>query len=529
MTNDLKDNLFVLIKSLTKSEKRQFKLYVGRMDSNEDSKFLNLFNLLDKIKLYDEKIILESKIVSKQQLSNLKAHLYKQILISLRLNPQHKNVKLHIRGQIDFATILYQKGLYKQSLKILDKVKSYALKYDENTSAYEIVEFEKLIESLYVTRSLSNRTDELVSQTNHLKQLNDISSSLSNISLQLYEKLIKAGYAKSDSESKEIKSVFKRKIKDFNPKKLGFREKLIYYQSWVWYSLLVQDFLSTYKYASKWINTFNNNPEMIKIHPVYYLKGYNFLLEALSLIKHPSKFKNCLNDMIEVVEDIEFPVNQNLNALIFLYKYNNLFNLHVLEGTFKESIKVVPEVLDGIEKNKNFIDHHHVMLLYYKIACMYFTVDEFDKCIEYTNLIMSNKNIKMREDLQCFTRILNLIAHWEAGLDFHLDKIIRETYSYLDKLNDLHEVQKTILKYLNGLENIYPGEIKNFLRNLYNELKKYEDDPYEKRAFLYLDIISWLESKIKRKPLQFIIKEKAILINRKEKQTIGLSKESLPL
>ena len=81
------------------------------MDSNEDSKFLNLFNLLDKIKSYDEKIILESKIVSKQQLSNLKAHLYKQILISLRLNPQHKNVKLHIRGQIDFATILYQKAI----------------------------------------------------------------------------------------------------------------------------------------------------------------------------------------------------------------------------------------------------------------------------------------------------------------------------------------------------------------------------------------------------------------------------------
>jgi len=523
MTTDIKDNLFVLIKSLTKSEKRQFKLYVGRMDSNEDSKFLNLFNLLDKIRKYDEKKIIESNIVTKQQLSNLKAHLYKQILISLRLNPQHKNVKLHIRGQIDFATILYQKGLYKQSLKILDKVKSYALKYDENTSAYEIVEFEKLIESLYVTRSLTNRTDELVTQTNHLKQLNDVSSSLSNISLQLYEKLIKAGYAKSDSESKEIKTIFDEKIKYYNPENLGFREKLIYYQSWVWYSLLAQDFLSSYKYASKWFDTFNIKSEMIKIHPVYYLKGYNFLLEALSLIKYPSKFKNRLDDMIKVVEDDSFPVNQNLNALIFLYKYNNLFNLHVLEGTFKESIKIIPEVLDGIEKNKNFIDQHHIMLLYYKIACMYFTVDDFDKCIQYTSLIMRNKNIKMREDLQCFTRILNLIAHWEAGLDFNLDKIIKETYNYLDKLNDLHEVQKTILKYLNGLENIYPGEIKGFLRNLYNELKKYEDDPYEKRAFLYLDIISWLESKIDRKPLQNIIKEKAILINRKEKQSTVLS------
>ena len=520
MTNQLKDNLFVLIKSLTKSEKRQFKLYVGRMDSNEDSKFLKLFNLLDKMDSYSEDLILKNKIVSKLQLSNLKAHLYKQILISLRLNPQHKNVKLHIRGQIDFATILYQKGLYKQSLKILDKAKSFALKYDENASAYEIVEFEKLIESLYVTRSLSNRTNELVSQTNHLREQNEIYSNLSNISLQLYEKLIKAGYAKSDDESKEIKKFFKQKIKSFNIGELGFRETLIYYQIWVWYSLLIQDFLSSYKYASKWIDTFNKSPEMIAIHPVFYLKGYNFLLEALALIKYPSKFKNRLNDLINVVEDKSFPRNQNLNALIFIYKYNNLFNLHVLEGDFKDSIKIIPKVLEGIDENKNFIDHHHIMLLYFKIACMYFTVNDYDNCIKYVNMIMKNKNIKMREDLQCFTRILNLIAHWEAGHDYNLDKIIRETYNYLDKMNDLHEVQKTILKYLNGLENIYPGEIKGFLRNLHSELKKFEDDPYEKRAFLYLDIISWLESKISNKPVAVIIKEKALLINRKEKQTI---------
>ena len=48
---------------------------------------------------------------------------------------------------------------------------------------------------------------------------------------------------------------------------------------------------------------------------------------------------------------------------------------------------------------------------------MYFTVDDYDNCIKYVNMIMKNKNIKMREDLQCFTRVLNLIAHWEAGHD----------------------------------------------------------------------------------------------------------------
>ena len=77
MTNAHKDALFVLVKSLSKSEKRQFKLYVGRLGVNTDAKFLALFNLLDKLKTYNERVILESGIVKKTQLSNLKAHLYK--------------------------------------------------------------------------------------------------------------------------------------------------------------------------------------------------------------------------------------------------------------------------------------------------------------------------------------------------------------------------------------------------------------------------------------------------------------------
>ena len=85
--NQQNDSLFVLIKSLTKSEKRQFNLYVGRLGGNIDAKFFSLFKFLEKQKTYNEKGILSNGIVSKQQLSNLKAHLYKQILISLRLNP----------------------------------------------------------------------------------------------------------------------------------------------------------------------------------------------------------------------------------------------------------------------------------------------------------------------------------------------------------------------------------------------------------------------------------------------------------
>jgi len=521
MTNEPKDNLFVLVKSLTKSEKRQFRLYVGRMDSNEDSKFLSLFQVLDKMNRYDEKVILEKGIVTKQQLSNLKAHLYKQILISLRMNPMHKNIRIQIREQLDFATILYQKGLYKQSLKVLEKAKLLALKNEEKYSAYDIVELEKVIESQYITRSLSNRAETLIAEAEQLRIQNNLSTRLSNLSLQLYERLIKAGYAKSDDEFREITKFFYEKLPKVELDSLGFREKLWYYKAHVWYSFLTQDFLSTYRNAAKWVEMFEENPSMIEIHPVFYLKGNNYLMESLSLLKYPSKFKEVLNQMTTQTQGVNFPNNDNLSALCFLIEYSNRFNLHFLEGSFEEAQILIPEIKKGIKEYQNQIDPHHVMLFYYKIACVYFGVEDYENCITYLDKIISNKRLKMREDLLCFSRVLNIFAHYEAGFDYHLESHLRETYKFLIKMNDLHEVQKAMIRFVRGLGDIFPHELKAAFEKLYEELKQYEDDPYERRSFLYLDILSWLESKIKNVPIAQIIREKAKSLNRKERPSIS--------
>ena len=76
-------------------------------------------------------------------------------------------------------------------------------------------------------------------------------------------------------------------------------------------------------------------------------------------------------------------------------------------------------------------------------------------------------------------------------------------------MDDLHEVQKEMIKFLRNLGDIYPHQIKDEFRKLHKRLKQYENHPYEKRAFLYLDILSWLESNIEGRPVADIIKEKA--------------------
>ena len=508
ITKDQKDNLFLLVKSLTKSEKRQFKLYVGRLDVNADSKFLNLFNLLDKASVYDEAAIIKSGIVKKQQLANVKAHLYKQILISLKLNPLHQNVRSQIREQLDFASILYHKALYRQSLKILDKAKEMAIANEEKTLAYEIVELEKIIESQYITRSISNRADELSIQAKELSRLNVIASKLSNLSLQLYGIFLKTGYAKNEKEAAIITDYFKKRLPKFTIAELGFREKLWLYKAHLWYSFLMQDFRNCFKYSMKWVDLFHEQPEMIKLHPVFFLKGNNYLLETLFLLNDKKKFESTLLRLENLVEKKSFPKDENVESLAFLYISLNEINLHFIDGSFQDGLQLIPKIEAQLKHFKNRIDEHHIMTFYYKFACLHFGSGNNKECIAYLDKIISNKNLSMREDLLCFSRVLNLVSHYEAGLDYHLESLLKSTYKFLIKMNDLHEVQKEMIKFIKGLQDIYPHELKRAFQDLHDKLKVYEDHPYERRAFLYLDIISWLESKIENKPVAEIIRNK---------------------
>ncbi|WP_299102188.1 hypothetical protein [uncultured Winogradskyella sp.] len=508
MTKDQKDNLFSLVKSLTKSEKRQFKLYVGRLGVNSDSKFLKLFNLLDKAKTYNEASILKSGIVKKSQLANVKAHLYKQILISLKLNPSHQNVRLQIREQLDFASILYHKGLYKQSLKILDKAKELAIVNEEKNSAFEIVELEKIIEAQYITRSINTRADELAVQAKELSSQNVIASKLSNLSLQLYSIILKTGYVKNEEESQMVTQYFNDRLPNIKGKKIGFREKLWLYKAYLWYSFLLQDFLNCYKYASKWVDLFHQNPSMINHNPVFYLKGNNYLLESLFFIGNKPKFIKKLDQFKSVVDDTKFNKDENVSTLIFLYTNFHTINQHFIDGSFEEGLNLIPEIENDLITYKDRTDPHHKMIFYYKFASMHFGAGNNKTCIKYLDKIISNKTLSMREDLLCFSRVLNLVAHYEAGLDYHLETLLRSTYKFLIKMNELHEVQKEMIKFIRGLQDIYPHDLKNAFKELHKTLKTFEDHPFERRAFLYLDIISWLESKINNKPVSEIINAK---------------------
>ena len=103
-------------------------------------------------------------------MANLKTHLYKQVLASLRLLKSNDSVDLQLHEQLDHARILYSKGLYHQSLKILDKAKLLAHQYHQDSFLIQIISLEKKIETLHITRSMTDRAGQLTLEANQVNE-----------------------------------------------------------------------------------------------------------------------------------------------------------------------------------------------------------------------------------------------------------------------------------------------------------------------------------------------------------------------
>ncbi len=503
------DDLIQLIRSLTRAEKRHFRLFVRRNQASDDILFLQLFDFLDKYQQYDEGLILKKLPgIKKRQLSNLKAHLYKQLLISLRLLNTNHVSEIQIREMIDFSKVLYDKGLYRQSLDILEKAKARAKANEYYAMYLEILDFEKHIESQYITRSIEGKAEALKEETLKLNQTINDFNVFSNLSLQLYGLYLKVGYVRNEKDYHFVKEFFQTNLPKKNLKELSFLGQLYYCQSHVWYYYMIQEFTNCYRYAQKWVDLYSNKEHLIHCHPALYLKGLHNLLNALFNVAYYKKFVETLKKLEDFPNVYEIGKNKNIEGLFYLYKYIHSLKLHFMQGTSDEGILIIPELEKIIEQDEFNWDSHRVMVFYYRMACMYFSSGDNDNAISFLNKIINQKNPDYREDIQCFARILNLIAHFELGNIQLVEYQVKSVYRFLGKMEDLHAVQKEIVRFLRRTPRMQASELKGEFIILKDKLIKWQDEPFEKRPFLYLDIISWLESKVEEVSVKDIIRRK---------------------
>jgi hypothetical protein len=508
MSNRTPDILFQLIRSLEKAEKRHFKLYIKRSSSNENLKIIQLFDAIDKLKDYDEKQLLKKlPAIQKTQLSNLKSHLYKQILASLRLLKSAESIDLQLNEQFDYAHILYKKGLFLHSLRILERAKEIARAHQKFNFLTQAIGLEKRIESLHITRSMQDKAESLSAEAIEVSSHIDMVARLSNLALGLYSWYIKKGHALKKEDESGVIQFMKEHLPRNAWEQTGFYERLYLYQSYAWYAFIRQDFLMYYRYAQKWIDLFEEQPLMKRVETGHYIKAFHNLLNAHYDLRNHQKLQLTLHEFEVFAQTDRVQQHDNFRTQAFVYTTQAKINLHFISGSFEEGLKLVPSIEEKLKEYALFIDRHRMLVLNYKIATLYFGSGDFSTSIDYLQKII-NDNIDLRYDLQCYARLLHLLAHYELGnyeLTEHLSKSV---YRFMSKMERLTIIEEEIFRFLRNAFHVPPRKMKEELEKFLAKINQYQSSRYETRSFAYLDIISWVQGKVYGKTMSEVIKEK---------------------
>ncbi|MBO9617883.1 MAG: hypothetical protein J7539_02515 [Niabella sp.] len=502
------DILFQLIKSLEKSEKRHFKLYITRSSGNEDLKVIKLFDAMDKMPQYDEKALLKKlKEVTKPQLSNLKSHLYREILAGLRLLKSSESLDLQLNELFDTAHILYKKGLFYQSLRVIDKAKETAKLNQKFFFLPQLLSLEKRIEALNVTNSFVSRMDELADESNEANTKLNMITRLSNLSLQMYGFFIANGHARNEAEEDKVKKFFRQNLPSGSAQQEGFYERLYYYQSYTWYAFIRQDFLLYYRYVQKWVDLFYEKPGMQRAETGHFIRGYHNLLNAHFDLRNYEKFTIDLHQFEEFSHTKRVQSNENFRVQSFVYIASAKINYFTITGQTAAGLKEVPYIEDKLSEYALFLDRHRVMVINYKIAMLYFLSGDYSTSIDYLQKII-NDSSDLRTDLQCYSRLVHLLAHYELGNLELMDSLTRSVFRYMSKMKNLTVIEQEIFRFIRGAFHYSRNELKPEFAKFLDKVKHLEGNRFETRSFAYLDIISWLESKVEGKSMRVIIEEK---------------------
>lgn len=498
MSSVQKDQLFTLIKSLTKAEKRNFKLYTNRFEGSGDTKFIQLFDVLDKLSDYDDDLVVKRlNGVEKNNLSNLKRHLYKQILISLRLIYIQKNIDIEIREQLDFARILYSKGMYMQALKMLERIKQTAIEHHQDILHLEILEFQKHIEARHITRSrrVHGKMEGLLEESAHRSSITLSSSLLFNFNIEIHGYYIEHGHARNEKDITAAKEFYQKNFPKLPEREnTTFFERVNLFQAQMWYHYILIDFPACREYSLQWVNLFAEYPQMKEKDPDLYMRALYYALVFLYFTRDHDLYVHYLREFEAFKVSVEEQLNTNSSMIVFVYLYLSKLNYYLLTGDYEGGIALVKEILEAIPQYEKYTDIHRILLFYYKFSYLYFGCGQFSKALDFLNQVILLKHGYLREDLHHNARLLHLICHYELGNLDLLSYLIPSVQRAFAQAKEVSKVQKMTLNFIKKLMAIPLSDTKPAFAEFQKEINKYADSAYERKALLYLDIPSWVAS-----------------------------------
>jgi len=449
------DDLHKLIQSLSKAEKRYFKIQTTSNTKKDNNNYILLFDAIDHQSRYNEIKLCRKlrKYLFSRQLPKTKYLLYELILKTMQQLYLGRTIHSEVNSLVNSIEFLYRKSNYGQANDLVQKAKKIAKERDLTKELLLVIDWEKKInkylsgnsaEQLNLISTYQKTSDQLIFES-QLKCLFEKIEVFYNDTLYFYS---------GEDRHPEVALISSNPLLERLPDNCSFLSKLYFNKT----NALIAISDNNYSRALIFLNEHSLTSNFIySINAKQKEVDYASLLDNLRVLKSSTQ---------QEVHKTSFLIS----ILDFMHCLSYK-NLELAKMRFFEINELIPDHFDKL-------DLRWKMTLKYFICIYHFLNHNYDETLICIGELEKKPSIKHFKHIRNFIKLIGLVAKFEQE-DDQLEYDIRKTHRQLKRWDRLGAIEQTILTSTKKLINA-PSRIavEGIFSQLRTSLRKLERSNY---------------------------------------------------
>ncbi|MDX1407420.1 MAG: hypothetical protein R3330_04785, partial [Saprospiraceae bacterium] len=403
-------DLFHLVKAMTKSEKRHFKLHCRLHRGRKN--YERLFDAIDKQDRYDEQAIKQQFAGEPftRQLHVTKYYLRNLILRSLRNYQSGSTRSIEARQHLRDAEILFGKELYRQASGALDKGEEIARKYELDAVLCDILDLKRSLAQHARPHEFDVLADIIAEQARAIDRL-DNRNRYVNLIIDVSQSVIAGESAPVENEM-WLES-------DTNAQTL---EALVMHYN-ARYFRQVREGLSGEAEITlhTLIDRLEESPHRIAESPGLYVSSINNFVSYYVFNKQYDRAM----ELIQRGKDVyrHWTLKSENRSLLKQILRTYTIELEIIRN---HSLTTTPAgridgIADFVDSNVNKMPVSYALLFWFQLGYIYFMRGDAKTALHWVNRFIQTRHKRVRTDLHIHARMLNLMIHLEDGASDAMD------------------------------------------------------------------------------------------------------------
>jgi tetratricopeptide (TPR) repeat protein len=502
------DDLFQLVKSLTKSEKRYFKM-LAKLQGGQKN-YLRLFDAIDAQEQYDEEAIRRHFDSERflNQFNVARKYLYDLVLKSLRIYHAEVTTSSRLKVLNRNTEILFEKGLREQAAKMAERGVRLASEHENFPGLWEATNWQSVTREGGAERveDLEADYERSCAILDSMRNVEDYAFLLDTMTMSLLQRSLR-----TDDDLARMEKILQHPLLRSEENATSVASRLLYNWAHSAYHYWRGEYDEALRYTNRQIDLFESHPPCICDHPTKYIGVLsNRILLHKNLDQREDLWKavDSLNTAGASLIASNRLRGERLRYQVFANVAKNLLSLYIEMGEYERAEALMLEVRQGLPEYEEFTEPGDVIFLYYCFARIEFMLGRYRNALDRINFILSQPEPNHNKSHYYSSRLLELLVHYELGNMDLLEYLVPSVCRFLRARGAMHQFETAFLEFFRKLpSHDSKGRLGEAMAALRDRLLVLAQERVEAEPFRHFDYVEWLESKIGRRPMLELLRE----------------------